>query len=76
MKSKEFLTKCAWCDAVSMHSVWLPKALEKFVIKVRPNALISHGICEKCLKNHFLMAYNEGALHHSGSPARRPSGSR
>ncbi len=74
MKKKDFLIKCAWCDAININSVWLPKTLERFVIKAWPNALISHGICNKCLKNHFLLAYHETALHRGGPRGHRRTG--
>ncbi len=71
MRQDDFITKCAWCGAIHLHKVWLPKSLERIFVKVRPDASISHGICKKCLKSHFLMAYNEIARHHPGS-GRRP----
>ena len=69
MSEKHFITKCAWCGALHLHHVWLPGPLQRLFVRARPNTPISHGICESCLKSHFLMAYNESHLHRVGTPS-------
>ena len=59
MQGQRFMTKCAWCDALKMGSVWVPKPFAWVVAISMPRTPITHSICQKCLRSQFSAWHHE-----------------